>query len=460
MSLAWPAVLLQQVCKALCSVAYCSRGSVLVLTAVCAPVLFLLVGFSIDYAYASYINHRLANASDSAALTAVSQSAASAVGGYANTAGLQAYGARIFNENVSDLALPNVNFSLNVTQNSNTLLVTASASYTYSVPIFFGGLVGRTTFPLSGSLIAKAQPPTYINYYLLVDVSNSMGIGATQADMTALYAKLKSKGFVQNGETGCVFACHNANAGSLYTYTTESVARDIGITLRIDSAVTAIQSIISSAAAIAGTTRNISFGIYLLQDGSSFTNGVGKLVDPPSANYSNLITLSNTIDLGNNSGTASFGDTDLQKELTAFNGLLPSNGTGASAASPLNYVFLITDGVVDNFTSPLPYCVAACVGPINASWCSGIKSKSTLGVIYTTYLPIWLNNDPTTKTYELLYGSSVFNIPSFSSQISPNLQNCATSSDYFFEASDGPSIVTQMQALFNKTQPLSARLTQ
>ena len=451
---------MQKVGDVLRFIAHCKRGSVVILTAICAPVLFLIVGFSIDYAYASYLNHRLANASDSAVLTAVSQSAASAVGGYANTTGLQAYGTRVFNENLRDLSLSNVSFSLTVAQNTSTLLVTASASYTYNVPVFFGALIGRTTFPVSGSLTAKAQPPTYINYYLLVDVSNSMGIGATQADMTALYNKLKSKGFVQNGETGCVFACHNANAGSSYTYTTESVARDIGITLRIDSAVTAIQSIITSAAAIAGTTKNISFGIYLLQDGASSTNGVVKLVDPPSANYSNLITLSSAIDLGNNSGTLSFGDTDLQKELTTFNTLLPANGTGASAASPLNYVFLITDGVVDNFTSPLPYCVAACVGPINASWCTGIKAKATLGVIYTTYLPIWLNNDSTTKTYELLYSSSVFNIPSFASQISPNLQSCATSTDYFFEASDGPSITTQMQALFAKTQPLSARLTQ
>ncbi len=44
--------------------------------------------------------------------------------------------------------------------------------------------------------------------------------------------------------------------------------------------------------------------------------------------------------------------------------------------------------------------------------------------------------------------------------IPPNLQACATSSDYYFEASDGPAINSAMQALFQKTQPVTARLTQ
>ncbi len=96
------------------------------------------MGFAIDYAYASYINLRLSKASDAAALTAVSQSAASGVGGYANTAGLQAFGVRIFNENVKDLSLPSVNFNLSVTQDSNTQLVTA----TLCIPSFrFGDVL-------------------------------------------------------------------------------------------------------------------------------------------------------------------------------------------------------------------------------------------------------------------------------------------------------------------------------
>ncbi len=426
----------------------------MIMTAITAPMLLTVIGFAADYGFASYINNRLARACDTAVLTSTSQSAATAVGGYANTTALQTYGTNIFNENIKDLPIGSVNFQLTVSQDPNTTIVTSVATYAYSTQTFFSNLFGITSIPVAGTIRALVQPPTYVNYYILVDVSNSMGIGATQSDMAALYNRLNQLGFKQNGETGCVFACHDANSGSNYTYTTEQIARQLGITLRLDSAIAAIQSIINSAASIAGSTKNISFGLYLLQNNPNTGKKIVTL-SAPSNNYANLLTLANTIDLGSNSGSNTVGDTDFQAELNAFNALLPANGSGASAASPLNYVFLVSDGVSDVLSG---YCSgSSCVYPINPSWCSPIKTKSTLGVIYTTYLPIWKNNDAATNQYELLYNAYVQPI---AGQILPNLQSCATSSSYFFQATDGPSITTTMQALFAKTQPISGRLTQ
>ena len=424
------------------------------MTAITTPLLLTVIGFAADYGFASYINQRLARACDTAVLTSTSQSAASAVGGYANTNALQAFGTRVFNENIKDLPIGNANFQLSVSQDPNTTIVTSTATYAYSTPTFFSNIFGVTKIPVSGTVRAFVQPPTYVNYYILVDVSNSMGIGATQSDMAALYNRLNQLGFKQNGEPGCVFACHDANSGSNYTYTTEQIARQLGITLRVDAAKTAIQSIINSAASIAGSTKNISFGLYLLQKNPNTGNQIVTL-SAPSNNYSNLLSQAQTIDLGSNSGSNTQGDTDFQGELGAFNALLPANGSGASAASPLNYVFLVTDGVSDIIGGSCSG--SACVYAINPSWCAQIKAKSTVGVIYTTYLPIWKNNDASTHQYELLYTTYVQPI---ASQILPNLQGCATSSSYFFEATDGPSIATSMQTLFAKTQPVSSRLTQ
>ena len=57
-------------------------GAVAIITAVAAPALVTIVGFACDYGYASYINQRLARATDSGTLGSISQTAATTAGGY------------------------------------------------------------------------------------------------------------------------------------------------------------------------------------------------------------------------------------------------------------------------------------------------------------------------------------------------------------------------------------------
>lgn len=431
-------------------------GAVAIVTAVCAPVLLLIVGFAVDYGYASYVNQRLAKAADAAVLTAVSQSAATAGGGYGNTAWLQAYGTNVFRGNIAQLRVSGVNFTLNVSSDGSGGVV-ASGTYKYASPTFFGGIIGRSTIPLSGSVRSTAHPVTYLNYYILTDTSQSMGIGATAADMQNLYDRVAAYGNGSGGEAGCVFGCHvraPSNAGGLQKYTNEDLAHNMGrpITLRIDAAVSAIQGIISSAATIAGTTKNIRIGLYTLQADPTTGSYLGT-VSSPSSNYATLNSAAATIGLGNNT-SAGIGDSSFYEEISAFNQKLPSNGSGASAVSPRNYVFIVTDGLQDTYSSSCGY--THCTSAFSAAICSALKKKAVVGVIYTTYLPIYNQNNPA-KGYEAAYRDLV--LP-YAGQIAPNLQNCATSSDYYFEAGDGPAIISAMQALFLKTQPTTARLTQ
>ncbi len=75
-------------------------------------------------------------------------------------------------------------------------------------------------------------------------------------------------------------------------------------------------------------------------------------------------------------------------------------------------------------------------------------------MIYTTYNPIYANNDST----QGLDGDYAALIAPISSQIAPALQACASSPLFYFEASDGPSITTGMRQLMANSQ-LKARLT-
>jgi len=447
-------------------------GAVAILTAVSAPVLFLMVGITVDFGYASYVNQRLAKAADAAVLTSVSQTAATTAGGYGNTSFLQLAGNYYFTENVRQLSLSNVNFNLNVKADGAGGVI-ATASYSYNSPTFFAGIIGRPTIALGGSVSSTAHPITYVNYYILVDASQSMGIAATQADMDALYQRVRAKGNGSDGQLGCVFGCHvkaTLTKATVQQYTNEDLAHNITqnygtrINLRIDAAVTAIQEIISAAANVAGSNANIQFAIYTIQanpNDYTFLNRIAPSSTsstPTSSDYATLSNLASTISLGDNTKDG-IGDSNFPSELAAFNNQLAtdgvkSDGSGVSSTSPTNYFVIITDGATDTYS--LSCLDTHCVSAFDANKCAPLKTKGSVGVIYTTFLPLWNENDKS-QGYVQTYRDLIYPIKD---QILPNLQNCASSSDLFFTADDGPGISSAMRALFLKTQPTTARLTQ
>ena len=240
------------------------RGGVMVLTAIAMPMLLMVVGFAADYGFASYVNQGLARAADIAAVSAVSQAAAQTAGGYGNTSILQYVGTQIFAENVRQMNLTGVSSNVSVSSDGNGG-VTATATYSYAVPALFGRTFGQNTIPVSGAASSAAKPTTYVNYYILVDASQSMGIGTSQADMSNLYARVASYGYGSNGELGCQFGCHAAAPGHLYS--NEQLAHNFSprVTLRIDSAVQAVQSMIQTANSTVGPSKNIQFALYTMQ---------------------------------------------------------------------------------------------------------------------------------------------------------------------------------------------------
>lgn len=442
-------------------------GAVAIITAIAAPVLLMIVGFASDYGYASYINQRLARATDSGTLGSVSQTAATTAGGYTQTAAMQAIGVDIFNANVADLSTSGVNFSLSVVSDGSGGVI-ATGSYTYKVPTFFGGVLGISNIPLTGTAKTTARPVTYVNYYILVDTSQSMGIAATQADMDALYSRVVAyKNQSNNNEPGCVFGCHVKakvqGTNNIQPYTNEDLAHNTlanygpRINLRIDAAISAIQSIIKTANSIAATTKNIQFALYTIQLDPT-NNQLITPVASMSSDYASLLTSAATIDLGNNDKNGQ-GDSDFANELVAFKDSLTksgitTNGSGASATSPLNFVFIISDGLYDVNGS------SHTTGAFVASNCNALKTLATVGTIYTTYSPIYLNNDPAGKQYNFDYVRLVQPYTQGSDQLAAGLLNCATDSTFAFQANDGPDIVAAMQSLFQRTQPSSARITQ
>ena len=84
---------------------------------------------------------------------------------------------------------------------------TATISYQTSSTNNFGQIFGQKMTTIGGSTGARADVPSYIDFYLLIDVSGSMGLPATTDGQSALIAHTPSS---------CQFVCHfPGNDGSV-----------------------------------------------------------------------------------------------------------------------------------------------------------------------------------------------------------------------------------------------------
>jgi Flp pilus assembly protein TadG len=437
------------------------RGATAVIMALCAPVLMLMIGFAIDYGYALNVNQRLNGAADAAVLAATSPSATAQAGGIVPAATSCNGGSpscwsyqraiQTFLANELTLPIPLVVPTISISTSTSNK-VTATLTYSTSVPTFFSGIIGMSSIPISGHAQATASPLTYVNYYILLDVSNSMGIAASPTEQTALYNQL-----------GCQFGCHVPDTGQ--TVSNESVAHSMSpaVTLRIDAAKTAILEIINTAANL-NTNGNIKIGLYTMnQDPTNPTNYVTQVL-APTTSQSALTTAVGNIDLGNNtvSNGSSLGDTNYSPQFAKFTNsyfAATSNGTGLTPSSPLNYILIVTDGVQDTNTSSCSQSTQTgghCVSVFSPSLCTSLQSAATVAVLYTTYDPIYQNPNKPSLGYTASYSDLV---APFASQILGNLESCASSSQYFLQADEGSAIISAAQTLFANTLQ-TARLTQ
>ena len=463
-------------------------GNTAMIFAVLAPVLVLLGGGAVDVTNASMRQSNLQQAADAAATGAVArnspgfQYALNTVGpGPIPDSVTETNAQAIFSANwrasgdtaptaISGNACGGATL---VCKQGTAVMSSVQVSGTFT-PSFLG-LMGLKKIALSATSKSTANIPTYINYYIIVDASQSMGIASTQTDMDTLYSRVVKYGNASEPyQPGCVFGCHvqgdtssiTGISNSIQPYTNEDLAHNSSygsyVTLRIDAAKSAIVGIIEDAKAAAGSVQNIKFALYTMSDDPTGAGNI-RTVANLSSNYDGqggLVSLASEIDLGNNT-KAGVGDSDLYHQLTSFAGTLPANGTGLSAASPLNYVFVVTDGMVDapasaNVSGAGVGCgYGHCVMAFDPKSCNALKAVASVGVLYTTYNEIF-NQDSPAKGPE---GNYLGLVNPFVGSIAPNLLKCASSSSLYFEASDGPDIQAKMGQLFASTLK-TARLTQ
>jgi Flp pilus assembly protein TadG len=411
------------------------------------------VGAAVDYSRASNIRTQLHAAADAAAVGAVAKSSPAMAAAATMTqdgpiAAGETDALKIFNSQVTGKSSLYSNLSVTAVVKKTSANVTSTVQFTANVPTLILGVFSKGTISISGESKAANGLSAYIDFYLLLDNTPSMGVAATPADINTM---------VNNTPDQCAFACHDlADPNNYY-----NKAKKLGVQLRIDVVRQATQKLMD--AATASTTVSGQFRAAIYTFGSSARNPGLTRIQSLTSNLSKAKSAAAAIDLMTvpYHNYASDTDTDFGDILTSMNKAITTPGSGTASTSPQKYLFFVSDGLADRALGS-PKCsqptsiqidpqtgktYTRCQEPLDPSFCTTMKNRGVkIAVLYTTYLPL-----PTSEWYNTW-------IAPFASKIATNMEKCA-SPGLYFEVSPSQGIFEAMHALFQKSVA-QARLTQ
>ena len=419
------------------------RGSVVMTFALALIPIMGAVGAAVDYSRANNIRSQILAAADAASVGSVAKSspavkvAVTMTNDGAINAGITD-ALNIFNAQLTGKSgFNNLVVSADVKKASGS--VTSTVQFTANVSTVILGIFSKGNIPINGASKAAIDLPRYVDFYLLLDNTPSMGAGATTADINTMVA---------NTPDQCAFACHDL---STYPNDYYSKAKQLGVKMRIDVLRTATQQLMDTAAATETLTNQFRAAIYTF--GSSCTSLGLTTIAALTSNLSSAKSAAANIDLmtipyqNYNSDQC----TNFDSTLSGINSAISTPGSGSSASSPQKYLFFVSDGVADanNPTScskPLSGSTR-CQEPLDIATCTTMKNRGIkIAVLYTTYLPL-----PTNAWYNTWIGP-------WQSEIATKMQSCA-SAGLYFEVSPSQGISEAMNALFKKAVA-QAHLTQ
>ncbi|MDQ0455135.1 TadE/TadG family type IV pilus assembly protein [Rhizobium paknamense] len=435
-----------------------SSGNIAITFALLAVPLIGAVGISIDYARAYNIRTQLQTRLDAALLNAVGDIDSG------NIAALQAkvqswmqansYG-ELQSFTLGDLSL-----------DPATMMINATASTT--VPTSIAGIFGVNSLDITVNSSVQGPTKQYLNVYFALDKSASMLLAATKAGQDQMYAS----------DAKCAFACHSGD-GTTYTYKGATyknaylLARAMGVQLRTDVALEAVGDVLDLIDSADPKHERIRNGLYLLGQ-------TAKQVSTPgfSTDASRKLLKDDT------SGTTS-ATSDSQSyfdwSLPALGKIVGSAGDGNSSSTPKKLVLMITDGVqserpwVWNVTwaNRMPTSadqLQTVITPLNPDWCADMKSQGvSIGVVYTTYLPIpqdfgymaTLNKTMASSSFVSVWRGKLAGGAGSMKRVDyipTALSQCASSPDLFVSANTPDEIVGGLTKIF-KNYMLKVRLT-
>lgn len=481
-------------------------GNILIVTGLAIIPMVFAVGFGIDYSRAMRMQTKLNAAADAAALSAVTTTMMQQTNDTARAAAIAMFNGQVsnlpgLNYNAS------TDLTVSVTS-SGALNNGRVAVVTYSTQSLntFAGILGAPSLQIAGSSTAQATKAPFINFFLALDASPSMLLPSTSAGLTAIRAATSNSHLTngcafachtQNPHSDNIYVQNSAGKdiwldanGNWYpvtsvtngnVYTTNNVlvgpvsaghyadaywlTRNYGalygssttIPLRIDEEQSAAQNLIPFAINSA-TTNQVTYKMQMFTYSWTHSGNSG----PVSTVTSSMTDVNN---LANytvpnfyasqdywyqngcpTSSTCSVNDmgSETKNMLSQMNGLMPAPGDGSSITSPQEVLFIVTDGVSDEYING---------SRVNREWnatdlaqCTTIKNRGIrIAILYTQYLPESLTGDSWSQS----------NVAPYLPNVATALQQCASTSPagspLFYQVTTDQSITDALTALFALT---------
>jgi hypothetical protein len=484
------------------------KANVVTIFAFSLVPMLIAIGCATDYSLAVRMRSKMLSASDGASVASISTNslgylAAIQMTGNGTVAAGVTDANNIFNGNVSGVpGYTNLTVTSTVTKTGNVL--TSNVAFTARVPTTFLNIIGYQYLTITGNSSASASLPLYLDFYLMLDVSGSMGLPSTDAEQTRL-AAINPDNF-GNYPTGCTLACHFSPANQCpdgtQKYSTNNLClgypvtrvsysgyknllvgnpkhlptnpssfisglpntlyaalptvsscptdgTDACIQLRADAVGSAVNQLFVTANASVKVPNQFRIGLYpfiqYLYPYFALTSAInGSPTNSTTINYA-AANLASQLDTNTNASLGS-GGTHFENAFPTMSTTITSVGDGSGPTNTLPYVFLITDGAEDPQTKVInggSWSGSNHATTLNASTlCTPLKNRGIIiSVLYIPYQTIQNANASFANNEDGFANSNIANIPA-------SLQACA-SPGFFYTANSPADITTALNAMFN-----------
>ena len=490
------------------------RGKIVVIFALtCVPVLSA-IGCAVDYSMATIMRAKLQSAADAASVASISQKsagfiAAAAMSGNGSVTAGVTEANKIFDGNTGEIT-GYANLSRTSTVTKTGIKLASNVQFSADVPAVFMKVLGYQNLTVTGSSASAASLPQYLDFYLMLDVSGSMGLPSTNNEQTRL-ANINPDNFGQY-PGGCTLACHfavqnvcsdtgsnnqkyptnnycmgyaisrvspsgyqtllNNNSGHLPSSMLAGLPASLSsgnaqslpavtscptdgtsacIQLRADAVGYAVTQLLITANASAKVTNQFRIGLYpFIQDLYEYfrlTSSInGSSTNPSTINYA-AANLASQLDTNTNANLGS-GGTHIDTALTTLSGLIVNVGDGSTSNNTLPYIFLVTDGAQDPQTKLLNQS-GGWAGSNHATVIDPTQQCATIksrGIVISV---LYIPYQPIQNPNASFAGNEDGYANANIANIPASLQGCA-SPNFFFTANTPADITAALNAMFNQ----------
>jgi Flp pilus assembly protein TadG len=190
------------------------RGNIAVTFVIASLPIMSAIGCAVDYSLATRMKAKLQSAADAASVASISQNTP----GYLAAAAMTSNGSvgpavtdanNIFDGDISGL-VGYQNLTRTATVTKTGIRLASTVTFSADVPTIFMRVIGPSyqRLTVTGSSSSAASLPPYLDFYLTLDVSGSMGLPSTSAEAVRMQSVNPDN--YRQYPTGCTLACHFA----------------------------------------------------------------------------------------------------------------------------------------------------------------------------------------------------------------------------------------------------------